>query len=319
MPSMNLRAIALVIVLACLAPTASSSEKSADETRVSSAKQGEVTEAAIEAHKRSLLLTGPTGWIQTAEGKLRFVRLGTLDERHVLSFGGYDPKDIVSVTWNAACCDVTLKLRNGKQAVISEGAISHVTFGLSGKGMSAYGIQPGFPVVVRDTRTNKDTQLYFPNFNGLRAITFDTPASWEKTKPPRALAGGPSLPATATKGIERHPIVVESDKDFDIGMRICHTEIGHAVFPLPYTYLGKQGTERLHGAVTFTGFVEATNKTRLQIRISGIRFRITPGQEHHGIYDPSGMERLDSANYGGSELRSGAIIWDPAENWNTCE
>lgn len=277
--------------------------------------------AAQTAHEKQLQLNGPTGWVVTDQGKQRFVRLGTAAQRHILSFGGMDPKDIASVSWNATCCDVTIKLRNGQTRTLNESNITHLTYEASGPVHSSYGIAPGFPVVVRDAGTGKDSQVFFPNFKSLRTLQFDPPSAWEKGKRVAMAQPQPAAPKHASPGtVAPKPTVTPSA--FEVGTRVCHSAPAFAEFPLNFAYQGRQATERLTGRVTLSGFVEAVSGPRIQIRTGGISFVPEVGQKRHsrpGTVSHDGSEPLTDFNYRGTNLKDGTIFWDRSSEWYDCE
>ncbi|MDO5505272.1 MAG: hypothetical protein Q4F49_03130 [Pseudoxanthomonas suwonensis] len=296
-------------------------------TPVVNAERQERRRAWQENFERSEQELGPSGWVQTREGRHRFVRIGTFERRHVVYFDGIDPKDLVSVTWLSQCCDVLLKLRDGSERTVNEGRISRV---LARNSSSSYGLD-GFPLVIRDTRTQTDRELKFPNYQGLVSITFDPVSEWSKagtirpSTAQRSVAGAtsPSPPpiAPATPRPATQPASPAVSSGFAIGTRICRTVISSVDVPLNFSYLGRRATERLHGSTTITGFAEASAPPRVQVRVSGLRFMRDPSQQTRAEIPTSnsGQLSLDTFELDGSTLRVGSIIWGKASDWTDCE
>lgn len=281
-------------------------------------------ESSRTAHEKAIRLNGPTGWVVTDKGKHRFVRLGDAARRHLLSFGGVDPKDIASATWASPCCDVTLELRSGDVKTINTAEIMEMSFGSRGRVWTSYGISPGFPVIVRNPKTGKDSELFFPNFGSLQALHFDPPSTWEKGKRVSINPQATPAPSRSTQLPER---IAETPKpaapaSFEIGTRICHRSTASVDAPLNFSYGGRQATERLTGWATLTGYVEAISGPRIQIRVARITFAPEPTQARNSrpqLIPGSQTEYLNSFDYNETSLKAGSVFWDHANAWFDCE
>lgn len=295
---------------------------SADGREPQAEEQAEARVQGPARYERELTLNGPTGWVVTDNGKFRFVRLGTGALRDIVFFNGFNPKDIASVTWDSHSSDAVVRLRNGQTSSANQGNILQLSYEGEVRFESSYGLSPGFPIVIRDRKTGKDSQLYFPNFRSLRSLQFDPPAEWEKGKRVSVVAAptiAPEKRTSAPTSVNREP---PRFRPLEVGMRICRVGSGFAKFPLNIAYLGEQLTETISGSVTLTGYVEASRGPRVQIRMGSITFIPMPGQKRqsrpHRLGDGE-SETLNEFNYNGTNLKDGTIFWDRADAWYDCE
>jgi hypothetical protein len=130
---------------------------------------------------------GPTGWIVTDEGKFRFLRIGTLAERHLFEVeldksGEVVPlEDIARIEFHASCCDVDVKLRDGRTQTMNMIKLHHEKWlDIS----STYGAgDAGLPVVMVDPASGQPYTRLFSNFEGVRSIELDADATKWSTVP----------------------------------------------------------------------------------------------------------------------------------------
>lgn len=132
---------------------------------------------------------GPTGWLVTDKGRVKFLRLGTLAERHVVEVelenaGETVPiEEIARIDFHPTCCDFDVKLKDGRRKTRNMSSLRH----RGGPNMSStYGAGKfGLPVVVIDPESGQPYTRLFSNFVGVRSIEPDpNAASWS------ALPGG---------------------------------------------------------------------------------------------------------------------------------
>ena len=332
MPSLALIRATLAAALSVtpfvlLANAIDQGSSSAIEQKSNPVTETDTKAAARASYEQAIRLNGPTGWAVTDTGKHRFVRLGTATRRHLLSFGGIDPKDIASVTWANPCCDVAVELRNGDVKTINVSDIMELSYDNHGRVWSSYGVSPGFPIIIRNMKSGVDSERYFPNFESLRSLHFDLPSLWEKGRrvavksavapAPRKQARAPVTAEAAVSVQSTAPIA------FEIGTRICHRTTATTEAPLNFSYGGRQATETLSGWVTLIGFVEVISGPRIQIRIGRIAFQPEQGQRRNSlprlIVGGNGEEQLDNFNYNDIGLKEGSIFWDRAKAWRDCE
>ncbi len=122
---------------------------------------------------------------------------------------------------------------------------------------------------------------------------------------PAPVRGEKPMGNESDAGISTHAPV---PSNVDIGTKVCQVTQGTAKQHTGYVVLGHEAIETKDGIVTMTGFVEGKNKSRIQVRISGLLIQTNDGNTH----------RLTDFRYGGSVLTANSVIWDPASLWELC-
>jgi hypothetical protein len=171
-----------------------------------SPKRVEARASRQRAFDKRKAQNGPTGWIVTDEGKVRFLRLGTLAERHVIEVemdasGESVPiEDIARIDFHATCCDIDVKLRDGRTRTLNQAGLRYLD---SPNVSTSYGVgRYGLPVVVVDPASGQPYTRIFSNIEGVRAIEPDADAaSWS------ALPGGlmkTTIEVASQSNVERY-------------------------------------------------------------------------------------------------------------------
>lgn len=141
-----------------------------------------------EAYQKALddreALNGPTGWVTTNEGRIRFLRIGTLKERHVVEITPREKgrpyievENISRVDFHEKCCSADLTLRDGTKTEINSGnffrrdKVNH-RLGYSG-GVS------GMPFVIIDQLSGQPYTRLLSVYDGIKTIEFESEASWK--------------------------------------------------------------------------------------------------------------------------------------------
>ncbi|MHB8447326.1 MAG: hypothetical protein ACYC9P_05315 [Rudaea sp.] len=93
-----------------------------------------------------------------------------------------------------------------------------------------------------------------------------------------------------------------------IGTKVCRVTRGFVQYYAGYVTLGRPQYTNENGTVTITGFVEGKNKSRIQIRISGVQILTDSGKN----------QMLNDFQYNGSALSPNSIIWDSDSLWELC-
>lgn len=268
------------------------------------------------SYAEALGWNGPTGWVQTSEGRFRVLRFGTAKKPHVLRINGRPPADVRSIRfrWDCACSkNAVAQLRDGSTAEFNASWFDHrtaerswSTYGLSGGGMN---------VIVSDPRTGDLIQKQFPNLHGVEEITFDPPEQWQSlaAKALRVAPSGESKTVTPREPKKSAQPEVKSNvaPPISVGTRVCHTE--HDAIIQESTGIvvgGRPYVREATGLVSFVGFVEGQNADRFQVRVAGMKFTSINGRAKSG--------RLERFDYNGAHLQVGSILWDDANRWSPC-
>lgn len=249
-------------------------------------------------------LNGPTGTVKTSRGSFKVVRFGTMQEPHPLYINGKRPADIATVEFLDPCCDARLTLRTGQSEVFN---IIGISYRVGQRAWSSYGIDPGMPIVVRDSGTGELRQEYFPNYIGIQRITFDSPVRWGDM-PASALKT--KIASTHHKVQPPAPSPAQPEHSgFKIGEKVCakvgaysKEYMGVAVFGVPQ-YRDQEGV------ATVTAFVERNEGDRMQLRNGGVSFQSARGGK---------ATSLDPFNYNGIQLTPGMLFWDKRTTWRSC-
>lgn len=140
--------------------------------------------ARLEAKKRRFeersAFNGPSGWLETSEGRLRFLRVGNLKSRQALQFEmgpqglSIDGDDLLKIEF-PQCCDIIVTLRNGTTAKANMVAL---TYWRGFNMLSTYG-SDGMPFVVVDPVSGQPYTRLLSPLTGIKSIAFDPPASWK--------------------------------------------------------------------------------------------------------------------------------------------
>lgn len=129
---------------------------------------------------------GPTGVIATEDGVFDFIRIGNLDERHVLRVNEFEKsgvyvESISRIDFSKGSSDVTVTLRDGRQKTLYEGKINRQTGVNSSSGYG--GGKFGIPVVVIDPKSGQPYTRKFSIQEGIKYIQFESDTSVWKYKP----------------------------------------------------------------------------------------------------------------------------------------
>lgn len=140
-----------------------------------------------EVFRQRLAANGPTGWIQSDDGRLKLLRVGTLRERHVVEFRWRQDQPIVVPIEDVASIEHLdenrfpvaphlITLRNGSTFRVNQADILRVQ---SPSDTATYGVsQYGLPVVVEDPASGQPYTRLLSNLYGFNRIDFDAPSSW---------------------------------------------------------------------------------------------------------------------------------------------
>ena len=256
-----------------------------------------------------LTLAGPTGKIVTSRGTFTVVRFGTLREPHSLHINRRRPDDIATLDFlGNSELDVRMTRRNGETEVFNRVYIVRATYSKrSGWWTENYGVNPGFPVVVKDPSTGRLREEYFENYVGIRRISFDPPSKW-KGKPAVSLEDSPQ---NGTRASESAPKAAKPTAKFGIGEKVCKVMDAYMDEYQGYEVLGNAAYKKRQGSAVITSFVERVEGDRLQLRVGGIKFRPLDGG--------GASSTLNQFDYEGSQLMPGILFWDKVSaGWNSC-
>jgi hypothetical protein len=278
--------------------------------------QAQATPPATLSYAERLRRNGPTGWVQTAEGRFRVLRFGTATEPHVLRINGKPPADVRSVRfrWDCACPkNAVAEFRDGTSVEFNYSWFEHQTAERAWRGYGAG--ETGLPVIVNDPRTNRPIQQHYPNLIGISEITFDPPEQWQSLPAMHMrVASQPQSNAPPSKASVRpiqSDLPMTSARRLQVGTRVCHIEHDAVIQESTGIVVGgKPYAREAKGPVSFIGFVEGQNADRLQIRIGGMTFSAIGGGSNSGP-----VERFD---YKGVQLQIGSILWDDVARWTPC-
>jgi hypothetical protein len=150
--------------------------------------------AAQQNFEKRQARNGPTGWLVTDRGKVKFLRLGTLADRHVVEVELDDSgqsvpiEEIARIDFHASCCDFDVTLKDGRTATRNSAKLRHRR---APNMASTYGAgEHGFPVVIVDAESGQPYTRLFSNLKGVKSIELDpNVASWD------ALPGGSMRPS----------------------------------------------------------------------------------------------------------------------------
>lgn len=125
---------------------------------------------------------GPTGWIVTQEGKFRFLRLGNLNERHVIEVqlgpnsGESVPiEEVLRLDFHSKCCDFDVKLRDGRMMTLNHTMLYNRRPDVN----EVYGGGRGSPVVVVDPVSEQPYTRIFEDFKSIKIEIDQNRASWD--------------------------------------------------------------------------------------------------------------------------------------------
>ena len=137
------------------------------------------------AFMQSLASNGPTGEILTDTGRFSFLRIGDLNERHMVEIElrkdktEYIPIEEVSrIDFADSCCDLNVTFKNGQQETINKVYLKKRT---SLNSVSNYGLN-GLPFVLIDSESGQPYTSLYPNLQGLRSIKLDDRSIWAAQK-----------------------------------------------------------------------------------------------------------------------------------------
>lgn len=135
-------------------------------------------------HLKNAKLNGPSGWVDTTEGKFHFIRIGDIDKRDVIfirSNGGEETpiENIHRINFSSPCCDISVQPINGSAYTVNLliQDLTDYSAQTPSPFSSTYGID-GFPIVF----LNNDGKPYvkrYPNFEGINSIEIDTEDEWK--------------------------------------------------------------------------------------------------------------------------------------------
>jgi hypothetical protein len=279
---------------------------------------------------------GPTGWITTEKGRYQFARLGTLDQRYVISIscnGKSIPlEDIRSIVFETGA----IKLQNGEACNDANATIERMKDPQRIEVLNFTNI----PFVLTDayeiTYQRNDLSPSALRSEKILGIQIDDIQAW-KDRPGTRLPDLADYRALATAGsineLNRLISRYESHDPKNLipgakarleqlvaarRQRLEHKQIGDQVCvdgeatikqPTGIAVMGEPQYRKVFGRNHIVGFVEAISGKKIQIRISGINF------SGEGI-----DQSLDNmSNWkGGSTLKINSLIWDTTYDWEGC-
>jgi hypothetical protein len=158
-----------------------------------SPKRVQARAVAQQTFEKRQAQNGPTGWLVTDRGRVKFLRLGTLADRHVVEVELEDSRqsvpieEVARIDFHASCCDFDVTLKDGRRTTQNLGRLVHRS---APNVASTYGAgKHGFPVVIVDAESGRPYTRLFSNLKGVKSIELDpNVASWE------ALPGGSMRP-----------------------------------------------------------------------------------------------------------------------------
>jgi hypothetical protein len=280
---------------------------------------------------------GPTGWITTEKGRYQFVRLGTLDQRYVISIscnGRSIPlEDIRSIEFRTGA----VKMQNGDTCDDTKAKMERIKDPQHIEVVNFTYI----PFVLADeneiTYPRKDFSLSaIMNSEKILGIQLDDVQAWKDRPGTRLpdLSDYRSL-ATAASIDELNKLISRFEHHDPKNLipnartrleqliaarhqRLEHKQIGDQVCvdgeatvnqSTGFVVMGEPQYRKVFGRNHIVGFVEAISGKKIQIRISGINF------SGDGI-----NQSLDSVSNwkGGSTLKINSLIWDTTYDWEGC-
>jgi len=280
---------------------------------------------------------GPTGWIVTEKERYRFVRLGNLNQRYVITIscnGRTIPfEDIRTIKFSTGA----VKLQNGDTCNDVNTKINRIKDPLSIEVLNGTFI----PFVLADeneiTYPRDDYfSLSIPRYENILEIQVDDVQAW-KDKPGTRLPDLSNYRILATaSSIDELSELISRYEDHDpknlipnarkrleqlvanrrqrlehknIGDQVCTDADGTVNQSTGIVVMGETRYRKVFGRSHIVGFVEAISGKKIQIRISGINF------SGGGI-----NQSLDTLSnwQGGSTLKVNSIIWDTTYNWEGC-
>jgi hypothetical protein len=130
----------------------------------------------LRKYDESRAKNGPTGWLVTSEGRVPFVRLGNLKQRHLLEVEmesrgreSVPIEEVRRITFREKCCDIDVLLADGQEQTLNEARLAHRT---NVNELSHYGLD-GLPVVVIDAESGQPYTRLFSNLVGIKSIEID--------------------------------------------------------------------------------------------------------------------------------------------------
>lgn len=280
---------------------------------------------------------GPTGWITTEKGRYQFARLGTLDQRYVISINcngkSISLEDIRSIAFEVG----VVKLQNGDTCDDTNAKIERIKDIQSIEVLNATYI----PFVLTDayeiTYPKKDFSLYkIANSEKILQIQIDDMQAW-KDRPGTRLPDLSDYRAlVSTWSIDELNTLINRYENHDpknlipnaknrlqqliaarrlrleykqIGDQICIDGNSTVNQSTGLVVMGEPQFRKVFGRHHIVGFVEAISGKKIQIRVSGINF------------SGEGMNQsLESMTdwKGGSTLKVNSIIWDSLYDWDGC-
>jgi hypothetical protein len=133
------------------------------------------------AYNERKSLNGPTGIVETDEGRFKFLRIGNLNERQLLEIE-YDAgktisiEKIAKIEFAKTCCKYIVTRRDG--SILPESTARLVQL-LTSNWTQVYGGGAfGLPIVLVDPVSGQPYTRIFSNYEGLRAIIFDPESQW---------------------------------------------------------------------------------------------------------------------------------------------
>lgn len=137
--------------------------------------------ADFETRKKS---NGPTGWINTSEGRFKFLRIGRPDRRYVMAVNEYDQpsvpiEQIVRIDFKDPCCDMVVTRRDGSSRTMNTVALNQMLGVYSSSNFGVY-CGSGLSFVVDTNDFGPQVQI-FSNLKGLKSIEIDpNESNWQK-------------------------------------------------------------------------------------------------------------------------------------------
>lgn len=120
-------------------------------------------------------LNGPTGYLGAGSGATRILRVGTFDERHILSFGNFRLHDVMVMKREPdECCTLSVLKHGASMDTVDKSAIQQQ---LGPESFRAYG-SLSLVVINQVTGRADQIQLAFPE--GIDTIVFDHPDDWRE-------------------------------------------------------------------------------------------------------------------------------------------
>lgn len=262
-------------------------------------EQAHVRHAAHWEAERSL--NGPTGTAETDRGSFTVARFGTLSEPHPLYINGNRPADIAAVEFPGSG-GMKVVLRTGE---VQDSHWGRLTYRKAPTSYSTYGVHNGFPIVVRDTATGHLREERFPNFWGVRRITFDPPTAWENT-----LATVISRPSPRPEPSRLQAQAQPEPKALNIGDKVCAVVLDASSREHTGFLIGRPQYRHHDGTATITAFVERVEGDRFQLRNAGVSFRPSSG---------AAASPVSPFDYAGVQLTPGMLFWDSRGHWRSCQ